>query len=122
MIRAAFLICVTLVGPAQAAEWFCQSRLKPGAPPRSAVEFHLTLDDAGVFQAQGRRDNRGFGWEGHYARFDGGLALIGSLDAAGDPIETRAMSQDMRDTVLILTMQEAQAQPLMIRCLRHDLR
>lgn len=115
-------LAMALTGPAQAAQWFCQSGLEPTPTPQSALAFRLVLDDAGQFQAEGQRAGRGFGWDGQYTVFDGQIALIGHLQAHGAEHEARALSEHVADDVLILTLQENAYTPKTVRCLRHDLR
>ena len=118
----AVMIAICLAGPLHATQWFCQSPLKAHDEPQSEMAFRLILDDVGTFHAEGRRGAGGFGWEGQYTRYDDRMALIGAMTTGTAPIETRALSERVRDDVLILTLQENAKQPLMVRCLRHDLR
>lgn len=118
----AILLALSLAGPAQAAQWFCQSGLEPAPTPQSALAFRLIFDDAGTFQAEGQRAGRGFGWDGQYTVFEGQMALIGDLEAHDAAVETRALSEHVADDVLILSLQENAHAPQMVRCLRHDLR
>ncbi len=118
----ATITAICLAVPAHATQWFCQSALEAQSEPQSAIAFRLILDDVGKFQAEGRRGSGGFGWEGQYTRYDDHMALIGAMTAGSGPIEARALSEHVQDDVLILTLKENAQQPLMVRCLRHDLR
>ena len=118
----AVMIAICLAGPLHATQWFCQSTLEAQSELQSAMAFRLILDDVGTFQAEGRRGAGGFGWEGHYTRYEDHMALIGAMTAGTGPIEARALSEHVQDDVLVLTLQENAKQPLMVRCLRHDLR
>ena len=115
------LIAFLVAGPVHANQWFCQSSLEVHSEPHSLMAFRLILDDVGTFQAEGRRGARGFGWEGQYTRYEDQVAMIGAMTASTGPIEARALSEFVQDDVLILTLQEHAREPLMIRCLRHDL-
>ncbi len=122
-MRVLTVITAMLVtGPVHATQWFCQSGLEAQNELRSKMAFRLILDDVGTFQAEGRRGAAGFGWEGQYTRYDNQMAFIGAMTADTGPIEARALSEHVRDDVLMLAVQENAKQPLMVRCLRHDLR
>ena len=116
------MIAVLMAGPVHANQWFCQSGLEVHSEPHSHMAFRLILDDLGTFQAEGRRGAGGFGWKGHYTRYEDQVALIGAMTASAGATEARALSEFVQDDVLILTLQEQAREPLMLRCLRHDLR
>lgn len=116
------LCALGLAAPVQAAEWFCDSALAPGPAIQSDYAFRLVFADSGAFQAEGRRADRGFGWQGQFTRVDDQVAMIGSLTGHTGAREVRAVSELFEDTVLILSLQDgATAAPVMVRCLPHEL-
>lgn len=122
-MRMFFLFLGLLVAqPAQATQWFCQSALESGDPLRSEYEFRMILHDGGAFDAEGRRDNTGFGWAGTYAQYDNEIAMIGTVDGPSVGPEMRAVSEVLLQDIIILSLKNADERSIAIRCLRHELR